>query len=179
MSNGLICSPLGLRIIVQSHYQSTVLTQVCRKWRYSSISSYNKPATKQNLPLRLHAKFHLRPWREYVIHSWSECCFVFWFLIFLSFLQKLGNYYNNHGYTCNVSFRKISTTPSWEEIRFVHYIRARTMVTDGVASELSIAVLFNDTDVDVHFLKDVRLFPSSTEFNCCPKEVRSGTSHTT
>jgi hypothetical protein len=54
-----------------------------------------------------------------------------------------------------------------------------TMVADGVASKLSIAFLFNDTDVDFHFLKDVRLIPSSTEFSCCPKEVRSVSSHTT
>ena len=54
-----------------------------------------------------------------------------------------------------------------------------TLVADGVANNLSIAFLFIDPDVEFHFLQDVRLIPSSTEFSCRLKQVRSVTSHTT
>jgi len=54
-----------------------------------------------------------------------------------------------------------------------------TMIADGVVNKLSIAFLFNAPDVDFHFSKDVRIIPSSTEFSCRPKQVRSLTLHTT
>jgi len=54
-----------------------------------------------------------------------------------------------------------------------------TLVADGDANKLFITFLLSDREVDVYFLKDVRLISSSTGFSRRPKQVRSVTSHTT
>jgi hypothetical protein len=54
-----------------------------------------------------------------------------------------------------------------------------TLGVSGVANNLFIAFLFSDPDFGVHFLKDVRLIPSSTVLGRCLQQLRSVTSHTT
>jgi hypothetical protein len=54
-----------------------------------------------------------------------------------------------------------------------------TLVADGDANKLFMVFMFSDHELDVYFLKDVRLISSSTEFSRRPKQVRSVTSRTT